>query len=469
MQKKIINTLLVLFTLFIIYNTLLPFKFNTDPAFIQYRLDSVSLIPYHNLERKISLTDLAGNIILFVPFGFLLYMNLMYQKRKHAIIITVITGAFLSLSIEVSQIFIEHRNAAAHDLFNNTIGSLLGAVIASIYSNKISAHGKKIFYELFRTKPFFLLLVIILALQGVAAVMPFTVSITISFLKKSIKSANFIPFDYQSVGKLYFDSPDSSDFTPFDYTKFSEDVLFWMAIGCLIMLCYQYYWRGDNRIKFLIVILPPVYFKILEFAQLFIVSRTTDINDIISGSLGIYLGYFLFVLINRRSSETFNKESINNLKIPLILYSIFILYSGLRPFDWTLSQAVISKSLNLENLIPFFTYFRKQSLWNIFDLVNSIIYIVPISLYLSFKMRENSIIFPVIYIKMTLLGLLIGGLIELTQVFSITRVAEITDVLSYGLGGWSGTFLIFYYEREIKTRLNSTDVHTSLSVEKKLV
>jgi len=458
MQKKIIKTLLILFTFFIIYNTLIPFKFNTDPSFIEHRLDTISIIPYHNLERSISLTDLAGNIILFIPFGFLLYMYLTYQNKKHPIIIAALAGAILSLSIELAQIFIEDRNAAGHDLLNNTIGSLLGAITASIYFNKISTSGKQLFYELFRTKPYFLLLVIILALQAVAAMMPFTVSITISFLKKSIKSANFIPFDYQSVGKLFFNSPDSGDFTPFDYTQFGEDVLFWTAIGYLILLCHGFYWKHNNQLKFLLIFLPPLYFATLEFAQLFIVTRTADINDIISGSLGIYLGYFLFLLINRSSSATFKEESVYHLKIPLILYTIFILYSGLRPFDWTLSQTVISKSLNVENLIPFYTYFRKQSLWNIFDLVNSIVYVVPISMYLSFKMRHDAKTYPAIYVKTTLLGLSIGAFIEFAQIFSISRVAEITDILSYGLGGWLGTFFIYYYEKEIRYRLKSIPV-----------
>ena len=114
---------------------------------------------------------------------------------------------------------------------------------------------------------------------------------------------------------------------------------------------------------------------------------------------------------------------------------------------------------DLVNLIPFFAYFRTHSLWNIFDLANSILYFMPISLFWTFKLRNKGASFLFIYLLTTCSGLAIGFGIELSQVFSPTRIAEITDVLSYGLGGALGTFLIYYFEREIKPILSSTQKH----------
>ena len=42
---------------------------------------------------------------------------------------------------------------------------------------------------------------------------------------------------------------------------------------------------------------------------------------------------------------------------------------------------------------------------------------------------------------------------EASQLFSLTRVAEVTDVLTYSLGGATGTFLIYYYEQKIQPLL----------------
>jgi len=39
------------------------------------------------------------------------------------------------------------------------------------------------------------------------------------------------------------------------------------------------------------------------------------------------------------------------------------------------------------------------------------------------------------------------------QLFSPTRMADLTDALLFGLGGLPGTFSLFYYYREIRTKL----------------
>jgi len=245
-------------------------------------------------------------------------------------------------------------------------------------------------------------------------------------------------------------SPNKNDLLGFDFTLFFENVFFWLIVGYLIMLCYQLYWRKERRAKVSMIFLPIVYFSVLEFAQLFIISRTTDINDIISGSAGIYLGYFLYSITKNFRRVPIAEDGIDLLKFPLILYIIFIIFAGLRPFDWTLAPDILAHDLKADHLIPFYAYFRKHSLWNIFDLIDSILYFMPISLFWTYKLRGRGISFASIYILTITTGLLIGLGIEITQIFSISRVAEITDVLSYGLGGALGTFLIYYFEKEIQ-------------------
>jgi glycopeptide antibiotics resistance protein len=379
-------------------------------------------------------------------------MFLINRRKRYKIFKCIIVGATISLFIEFTQLFIKGRDTAFHDLVNNTLGSGIGAITASIYASKVSSYSRKIFYDLFQNKPFALIVVIVGVAQSFSAIMPFTVAISVSGIKKSLKALNFIPFDYQSVGKLFLHAPNNNDLLPFDFTPLIEDFLFWMVVGFIIMLCYHLYWKNFKRIKMTMVVAPLIYFCLLEFAQLFITSRTTDVNDIISGYAGIIFGYIFFIIIH--SSKPVLEESLDNLKIPLILYTIFILFAGLRPFDWSLSSEIINRDLSLGSFIPFYAYFRTHSLWSIFDLMNSILYFMPISLFLSYKLRNKGKHFLSIYLLTIFLGFLIGFSIEISQVFSAMRVAEITDVLSYSLGGALGTFLIYYFEREIKPKLS---------------
>ena len=454
MQKKIVTYLLIFCALFIIYNTLIPFQFEYNLNDITRQIKKIEWTPYFTPEGRVSLTDVVGNILLFIPFGFLFYMFLLYRDKKNIIIKSIIAGAILSFLIEFTQLFIAERNTAPHDFINNTLGSVIGAIAASIYSSQLSAISRKIFFDLFKAKPFALIVLIIGVAQSISAIMPFTVTISVSGIKKSIKAINFIPFHYQSVGKLFLHAPNNNDLLPFDFTLFFEDFLFWMAVGYIVILCYHLYWKNFKNAKVLMIIAPLIYFSILEFMQLFIVSRTTDINDIISSYSGLISGYLIFLIIHSVLKKPIKTEIIDNLKIPLFIYFIFILFAGLRPFDWTLSSDIINRDLVPGSLIPFYAYFRTHSLWSIFDLMNSILYFMPISLFLSHKLRNKGSHFLFIYLLTIICGLSIGLGIEVSQLFSAKRIGEITDVLSYGLGGALGTFLIYYYEKEIKPKLS---------------
>jgi len=450
MQKKIVAYLFIFYTLFTIYNTLIPFQFHYGFSDLPKLVKQISWTPYFTSRGRVSLVDIAGNIILFLPFGFLLFMLLRYGRSSHPILKCLFAGAALSFLIEFSQLFIIGRDSAPHDLINNALGSWIGGIAAAIYSGKVSTISRKIFHDLLNSKPFALIVVIIGIAQSLSEIMPFTVSVSVSSFQRSVKNSNIIPFDYQSIGKLFLNSPNKNDLLGFDFTLFFENVFFWLIVGYLIMLCYQLYWRKERRAKVSMIFLPIVYFSVLEFAQLFIISRTTDINDIISGSAGIYLGYFLYSITKNFRRVPIAEDGIDLLKFPLILYIIFIIFAGLRPFDWTLAPDILAHDLKADHLIPFYAYFRKHSLWNIFDLIDSILYFMPISLFWTYKLRGRGISFASIYILTITTGLLIGLGIEITQIFSISRVAEITDVLSYGLGGALGTFLIYYFEKEIQ-------------------
>lgn len=454
MQKKILIYLLLFYTLFTIYNTLIPFRFEYGSSDLGDKISQIQWTPYFTPEGRVSLTDIVGNIILFMPFGFLLGMLLLYRNKNYVIFKTVLAGALLSFLIEFVQLFIAERNTAPHDLINNTIGSGIGAVIALIYYARVSNFSRKIFYDLFKTKPFALIVVIIGAVQSISAIMPFTFAISVSAIKKSIKKTNLIPFAYESFGKLFLSDPNKNDLLPFDFTLFFEDFLFWMALGYVVMLCYRLYWRNSKSARVLMIIAPLAYFFTLEFMQLFIVSRTTDINDVISSYSGLLSGYAVFLLIHSVMNRPLKDEIIDLLKIPLFIYFIFILFAGLRPFDWTSSAEILAHDLSTGHLIPFYAYFTTSSLWNMFDLINSILYFMPISLFWSYKLRSKGKPFPYIYAIMIGIGFLIGMGIEISQVFSPTRVAEITDTISYALGGALGTFLIFYFEREILPKLS---------------
>ncbi len=90
-------------------------RYNLD-LFWSYR-DMIRLSGNYYFEQ------IVLNILLFVPFGFLLVFLL---KRLGSIKIIVPLAFLFSLSIELSQLIFKIGLFELDDLFNNTLGALIG-------------------------------------------------------------------------------------------------------------------------------------------------------------------------------------------------------------------------------------------------------------------------------------------------------------------------------------------------------
>ncbi|UPM54725.1 VanZ family protein [Gottfriedia acidiceleris] len=91
------------------------------------RLNLIPLIKLFNEFSSIKqfIVNVFGNIILFVPFGFILTS---IKSSKKVILI----GLFLSVSIEVVQFMMSFRTSDIDDVILNTIGTYIGYRIQKI-------------------------------------------------------------------------------------------------------------------------------------------------------------------------------------------------------------------------------------------------------------------------------------------------------------------------------------------------
>ncbi|SCB97077.1 Teicoplanin resistance protein [Bacillus wiedmannii] len=98
-------------------------------------------------QINLTLFDTAGsttyllNIVLFMPFGFLLpTIWPQFRKMKN----TVCAGFFFSLAIELNQL-LNNRITDIDDLFTNTLGAIIGYVLYRVLFKMIcKREGKKL-------------------------------------------------------------------------------------------------------------------------------------------------------------------------------------------------------------------------------------------------------------------------------------------------------------------------------------
>ncbi len=75
-------------------------------------------------------SDVAINILGFIPFGVILVIYIKSTKRwpnLRAIMLAVVCGLLVSLAIELLQVLLPTRDSSLLDLINNTLGTAIGA------------------------------------------------------------------------------------------------------------------------------------------------------------------------------------------------------------------------------------------------------------------------------------------------------------------------------------------------------
>ena len=76
------------------------------------------------------LREVFINIAGFIPFGFFFCMFFSSgQPSRKTVVATVVVGTFFSLTIEVLQWYIPMRDSGTTDIFTNTLGTALGALL----------------------------------------------------------------------------------------------------------------------------------------------------------------------------------------------------------------------------------------------------------------------------------------------------------------------------------------------------
>lgn len=455
--RSLWTALCMLSILFVLYGTLLPFRFAYGWHDLPARLHTITWqVTWHGLPQA-SLTDIVGNILLFWPVGFCLQTRLRSPHVRCPLAMTVLGSLLLSLVIEFTQLFSAVRIPAVLDVLTNTMGSFLGAMAAKLYAVAFSALVRRHGYNLLVRRPVLLIVMAFGLFPLLAALMPFTVSITPSAVMHNLKAVNLGLFTSRSLGALFLNATESPAAQPFDVMGFWEAVIFWSSGGYVLRFCYRLYWQRQRYGQFFLCGLPLGYFPLVEFLQIGITSRVSDLNDVLAGYVGVIVGMILYTLLRPLRYRT-SRTVMDVLQIPLGLYVTFVLFSGLRPFDWAVSPDEVGQRLTTQQLIPLYAYFQNTSLWNMYDLTAAIMSCVPISLYRASRRRARGVGWRSLLATTTLEALFLGALIEGMQLFSLTRSADITDVLSYGLGGMIGGCALYYYAQLMLSRHTPPDV-----------
>jgi len=431
-----------LFVLFIIYASWTPGSQSLEGVRQKFSgIDELS-----DVFRVHDLRDITTNVLLYIPLG--VFLALALPRRKLRLVSPWLAIGFgVSFAMEFGQTFIG-RHPDVVDLITNSLGYVIGFLIVVVGVRHYGLNPS-VFLGLdpesdldARTQSVAAFRFIYISIYVLVALLPFDVSVSLSKLY-----AQLLPDD---EGRIRF------ILNPFYHLSLWQDhglKLTLELLGLVPVAVLTAFLGGvKGRLSVFSTIFTCVLVALLcEIAQVFILSRTTDMAMVplamIAGVLGWALVRVWFNLQNVDVAAGGEETGSNwrPLAVASIGYGLVILFFAWSPFRFELDPVTVAnKVLHDSNIIPFKEHFSTRSLGSAIDIVKEVLLFVPLGVLLSFLLHDIKPSIP--RLKAALIVGIVCGLFatftELSQAICVRRYIDITDILLAGSGGLSGAIML---------------------------
>jgi glycopeptide antibiotics resistance protein len=438
--------LLIIYSLFILYSTTLPFDLTTAAETVRHNIHSIRWTPLVRPDgSRESIPDVASNLLLFVPLGVLIGLVTLSMRGKgswlKALWFALAGSALLSALVESVQILSISRVTSVTDLCTNAIGGLSGGLLSVLSLLTLKKPLRRWHERKGLPSPEMLLLAVYVTALFLSYTIPFDISLDIGHIKAGLKSALLDPF---------------SDPTP--PSKMLGNALWMAGLSFLLcfVLCRQAPFRRSRDGRMLAVLVAVAGSTgltiFLEILQIFIGSRVAATRDILAGLGGAVYGALLFVLLKppvlsggqappQRGRSALWEKRIFWLMV--IHYLLFLAHGALYPYIFSRPEALTDSIARA--LVPFASYYGKTNALALFDFLGGIVRFTPLGFLLQGygrvhrRSRKGTTI---------LICVLLGGVLEGLQLTVAGRYADSSDIIAAGCGGYAGWWVWRWWRGE---------------------
>jgi len=436
------------YTAFVIYGSLVPLHFHQhswEEAWAIFRD-----IHYLNLSIG-SRADWVANILLFVPLAFV-WLSVLWLKKS--ILLRIVATIFvlavcvgLSIGIEFTQIFFPPRTVSLNDILAEGIGTVVGIAAWWMIGTRVitwlatwrDARGPlDIFGRANFLYLFFFFAYNLLPLD-------LTISPVEIYHKWHEGRVLLIPFSYafaNPVHALY---------------NYFTDALVWVPVG--------FFWRmsrlkGPLRDTAILLILPAL----LEFLQLFVYTRVTDVSDIITGALGIGIGLWLTGVWHRGGGDPTQTKSFSLSRFNMapwiwvgcaLAWALIVITVFWYPFDFHIERAFVRERFQTALArAPFEIYYYGTEYRAATEVLHKLLFFVPVGIFLALarlRIKHYSYRTP-ISIAFVIFIAALAALVEVGQLLLPGKFADGTDWVIETLGGLAGYGIVLTLHRQLPRR-----------------
>jgi glycopeptide antibiotics resistance protein len=421
-ERRAIGMSLVFWCLFIIYGSFIPFRFSIDPAFVHENLAKVQLYPFRDARRNFSILDVASNVLLFFPFGFLAATSGRppSSSRLWALRITIVgfSATAFATAIEGGQLFTTERTCSVLDVAANLSGAMVGAGVAWMFSRRFKRGLSGLMLERVRAAPALLLLALAGLVLAADAFYPFAITLDLSTAWHNFRNARWRLFA-DSAGRFWIDGP-------------IDNILMFSFFAAALRRSLQSL-GGKVNVAGSAWLATVLFGAVLEIGKLGFEGRFPNADNVALAAVGALVGVTLVPMIV--SSAPVRSHPMRAL---LVLALVLVTHAGLTPFEFRLTDAAIADKVAGIEWLPFTMYYHADSKEAVFDLSQKLLRygLLGFSVAgLSAGKRWMSLA----------VGLAVGAIFETAQLLTVARITSVTDVLISGIGGLLGGMIYTRY------------------------
>ncbi|MDR6983600.1 glycopeptide antibiotics resistance protein [Rheinheimera pacifica] len=324
----------VLYLAFIIYGSLVPLRYVALP--FNDAIERFWQIPYLQLGIR-SRADWVANILLFVPFAFLL-CALSFRPGATAVnllpagVIWLFCAA-LAVSIEFTQLYFPQRTVSINDIIAEATGAMLGIILYCFRGRQLKQFLTSLALIRGQASVVTYLLIGYVAIFVLYNLLPLDLTLSPVELYKKWREGRIVLLPFAGYRGSAAD---------IGYAVLS-DILLWCPIAVLLYLQQQ---QAGIKLYGKVLLLA----LLLEFCQLFVYSRVTDISDVLCALIATWLSVTLLRLWQRSPASNIAGPTAKLtpwLLWPgaIVLYSLLLLMLFWYPFNFNFDWAFINQRL----------------------------------------------------------------------------------------------------------------------------
>jgi glycopeptide antibiotics resistance protein len=274
----------------LLYVTTVPFGLEV-PANFARKWQRTEILPFYLRKGEIyHPSDLLGNFLLFLPFGFALqgWRRERRGPRNASLWPTIAGGMVMSFAIEATQFFLKDRFTSINDWVLNVAGTAAGAALAQGYYTTALDRWLRTNRRLLQ-RPGVLVLLLLLAAYALWMLLPFNFTLSTSNLQRKwlqwkFSAAYLAALPHESL------TLDRREYWPL---VVCENVLFGLLLGGQFVLCCRWYRPENLRFFRGGIALLGFALILITFSQFVVIGSNPDVLPLMAAALGLTIGLII--------------------------------------------------------------------------------------------------------------------------------------------------------------------------------